>query len=318
MHRQRGDLIKRPAANPYVPRLAPEAGAAAIRAREVTTIPAQEHADVHLVLLPFEPPEKAANPFVVAVTLDDELPLRVGQLVPGHVETGAGLPGRALEVRELRPVVWLAPRLDGAVIDRFRAVRHHQIHVELDDVAEAVAGGARPERIVEREEPWLRRFVHDPAGTAFEALREFQASWFRARLAGFAVHGLALGEHDRERGPAAFAVRGLDGIREPAPQVALDAQTVDHDFERGTVAQRRGVNLLERHGPAIEQHAAISAAAQRVERLGDLIDDRRFRRLRDRRFDILARHLVDVGGVQFRRHGHDRHLEADHHTRPGW
>ena len=175
MHGERRDLVERPAADPHIPRLALESGAATVRAREVPAIPAQEHADVDLVLLPFEPPEKAANPFIVAVAVDDELPLFIGQIRPGHVETDAALANGALEVRELRPIVRLAPWLDGAVIDRFRPVRHHQIHVELDDIPEAVARRAGAERIVEREQPRLRRLVRDPAGTAFEALGEFEA-----------------------------------------------------------------------------------------------------------------------------------------------
>src|SRR5262249_46047882 len=88
-HRERRDLIERAAADPNIPRLAREPRAAAIRAGKVAAIPAQEDTDVHLVLLPFEPPEEAADAFVVAVAVDHELPLLVGQLGPGHVETDA-------------------------------------------------------------------------------------------------------------------------------------------------------------------------------------------------------------------------------------
>jgi hypothetical protein len=66
--------------------------------------------------------------------------------------------------------VRLAPRLDGILLDRLGRIGHHEVHVELDDVAEAVAGGARAERVVEREEARLRIFVRDPASAALEQL----------------------------------------------------------------------------------------------------------------------------------------------------
>ena len=141
---------------------------------QVAAIAAQEHADVHLVLLALEPAEEAADAVVVLVALDDERALLVGQIDPRHVEPDARLARRALQLRQLRAVVRLAPRLDGALVDRLRRIGHDQIHVELDDVAEAVAGRAGAERVVEREQPRLRLLVGDAAGAAFEPLGEHQ------------------------------------------------------------------------------------------------------------------------------------------------
>ena len=152
-----------------VARLAPQPGAAAVRTGQVSPIPAEKDADVDLVLLPLEPAEEPADAVVVVAALDDEALLLVGQLGPGHVEAELVLSRRALQLGQLRPVVRLAPRLDGALHDRLRRIRHDQIHVELDDVAEAVAGRTRAERVVEREQPRLRIFVGDPALAALEA-----------------------------------------------------------------------------------------------------------------------------------------------------
>ena len=156
-----------------VARLAPQPGAAAVRAGQVAAIAAQEHADVHLVFLPLEPAEEAADALVrVAVAFDDEALFLVGELRPRDVEGDLRLLRRALQLGELRAIVRLAPRLDGAFLDRLRRIGHHQIHVELDDVAEAVAGRAGAERVVEREQPRLRILVRDAALPALEALGE--------------------------------------------------------------------------------------------------------------------------------------------------
>jgi hypothetical protein len=66
----------------------------------------------------------------------------------------------------------LAPRLDRALVDRLRSIGDDQVHVELDDVAEPVARRAGAERVVEREEARLRRFVRNAARAAFETLGE--------------------------------------------------------------------------------------------------------------------------------------------------
>src|SRR5262249_61832130 len=133
-------------------------------------IATQEHADMDLVLLPLEPTEKATNAVVGAVALDDERPFVGGQVRPRHVETNACLPRRTLQLGELRAVMRLAPRLDRALIERLRRIGHDEIHVELDDVAETVTRRAGTERVVEREETWLRRLVRDDAVATLEPL----------------------------------------------------------------------------------------------------------------------------------------------------
>ena len=78
----------------------------------------------------------------------------------------------ALQLGQLRPVVRLRPRLDRALANRLRRIRDDERHVELDDVAEAMARRAGAERVVEREQPRLRIFVGDVAAAALETLAE--------------------------------------------------------------------------------------------------------------------------------------------------
>ena len=62
--------VDRPVADAHVARLAPQPGAAALGARQVAAVPAQEHADVHLVFLALEPPEEAAHALEVVAAVD--------------------------------------------------------------------------------------------------------------------------------------------------------------------------------------------------------------------------------------------------------
>src|SRR5262245_31237142 len=153
LHGERRHLIDRPSGHPDVARLATQTRAAAVGTRQVAAIAAQEHADVDLVLLALEPAEEAAHAVEVLGPFDDERLLLFRELRPRHVETDLRLLRRALQLGELRPVVRLAPRLDRALLDRLRWIGDYQIHVELDDVAEAVAGRTGAKRVVEREEP---------------------------------------------------------------------------------------------------------------------------------------------------------------------
>src|SRR4029079_13709897 len=147
---QRRDLIDRATRDLDITGLAAESRAAAIRTCEVSAVTAQEHTDVHLVFLPLEPAEETADAIVVVTAFDDESLLLISQARPRNVQPELRHTGRSFQFRELGPVVRFAPRLDRALRDRFGRIGHDQIHVELDDVAEAVAGRARTERVVER------------------------------------------------------------------------------------------------------------------------------------------------------------------------
>src|SRR5262249_35309954 len=169
---ERRHLIDRAPGDAHVARLAPQARSTAVRAGKVPAVPAEEHANVHLVLLPLQPAEESADAVELVRALDDERLLFVGELRPRDVEANPRFLRSPLQLRELRPIVRLAPRLDGALLNRLRRIGHDQIHVELDDVAEAMARRTGAERIVERKQPRLRILVRDGAAPALEAFGE--------------------------------------------------------------------------------------------------------------------------------------------------
>ena len=111
----------------------------------------------------------------------------------------------ASQLGELRTIVRLGPRLDSALLNGLRRIGHHQIHVELDDVAEAVTRRAGAKRVVEREQARLGIFVGDAAGAALEALGE-------AMRDGIWDLGFWIWRLNGPGRAAALEIRGLDGI----------------------------------------------------------------------------------------------------------
>jgi hypothetical protein len=218
---------------------------------------------VDLVLLPFEPGKEAANPLVLfAVSLDDQPLLRLVQIHPGDREPHAVLASRPLQIDEVRPIVRPVPRLDGILLNRLCRVRYDEPHVELDDVAEAVAGRAGAKRIVEREEPRLRILVRNAAGTAFEAFAE--------DVEPLSPASLRIWPFQREGRAAAFPVGRLDGVGQPRADVASDDEAVDNDLERRPVSQAHRtvlvgwllapgpwplIDVFERHRPSVSQQS---------------------------------------------------------------
>ena len=227
---------------------------------------------------------------------------------------------RALQLGELRAVVRLAPRLDRVLLDRLRRIRHDQIHVELDDVAEAVADGAGAERVVEREQPRLRHLVLDVAGAALEALAE--------PVAAIAVV------------PAPDPAVSVSSIAKPAPPPSVYAVSIESvsrarrspsTFRRSTMTWSSwrslsdgGIDLLERDRLAVDVQPPEAFAAQRRERLGDRIHQARQRRLRASsssaspsasRLRRLVGVLLELPLGRQRRGRHDRHVEADEQPR---
>ena len=130
--------IVRPA-DADVARLAPQPRAAAVGAGEVAAISAQEHADVDLYFLrsshrknprtPSNSPSPSTTKRFSASESSD----------PRERRAGAWSSRRALQLGQLRrgSAACSTARSRPAAID-FDAIRNDQIHVELDDVAEAV------------------------------------------------------------------------------------------------------------------------------------------------------------------------------------
>src|SRR5450755_3041900 len=83
--------------------------------------------------------------------------------------------GELLGVLKQHAIARLGPRLDGAVVERLTGIGDHQIQIEVDRVAEALATRAGAVGIVEREQPRLGFLVDDAVVFAFEAVVEDQA-----------------------------------------------------------------------------------------------------------------------------------------------
>ena len=246
LHGERADRVDRPVADAHVARLAPQPRAAAVVARQVAAITAQEHADVHLVLLALEPAEEPLHALVVAAAFDHELPLGVRQVAPRHVETQGRRLGGALELRETASIVRLGPRLDRAGVDRLGRIGHDERQIELDDVAEPVARRARAERVVEREQPRLRHFVRNAARPALEPLAEPVRGRRRAGVVDF----------DGERRAVALAKRRLDRVRQARAHVRR-RPSGDRRSPRATSTPRSASEL--EHGVFDRQHAAVDS-----------------------------------------------------------
>ena len=159
--------------------------------------------------------------------------------------TSSGNAGRARVAAHLRCqrlVLGLGPRLDRAFGQRQRLVRNHQVQIEIDGVAEALAARARAERIVEREQPRLRLFVADVALLALEALREAEL------LCSFAFARRSLEQHF-----ARFAITLLHRIDDAQARVRRNRDAIDqhqHRFGEIQIEQRLGRGELD-HLPVL-------------------------------------------------------------------
>src|ERR1700735_5204803 len=129
---------------------------------------------MQLVLLAFEMLKKAMHPAkgtaTVGVAINDQLLLFGVEFVPGHVRRYPGLAREALQFGKQRPVLWLSPGLNGALIQSLSFIRNNKVEIEIDGVAEALAAGACSVRIIERKQTRLRFLVAGSVDLAFEAM----------------------------------------------------------------------------------------------------------------------------------------------------
>src|ERR1043166_4293794 len=172
--RERADIGERPPADAHVSRLLPQTPAAAVGAERVAAVLGEEDADVQLVLLRLQPLEEAAHAAPTLLALDDGALLLPRQLLKGNVERNPLLLAETAQLRARPVVLRLRPRLNRALGERELRVRDDEVEVEADGVAEALAGRARAEGVVEAEEARLGLRVNSSVVLALEALGEFQ------------------------------------------------------------------------------------------------------------------------------------------------
>ena len=265
--------------DPEVQALGLEPGPLAIGAGHVTPVAGQEHADVHLVALPLQPLEPAADTVILPVlpasfAVDDQPAVLFVQLGEGAVQRDAPAPAELLELPHLPARNPGGPRLDDAVGDGLGRVRDHQVEVEVDGAAESVAGLAGPQRAVEGKEIGLRLGVGQAAGGAVEAVAE-------ALPAPAVLHVV-------EVQPPLAELKGLlQGVRDPLTCGLAVRETVDHDV--GDLPGR-GVERFQFHQAAVPQEPVESR---------------------------LQQSSPDVFPWQRRRHGHRKGQDPPHPLTPG-
>ena len=207
-----------------------EAGALAVGAGHVAPVARQEHAHVHLVALPLQPLEPAADAVVLAVVpaslaVDDQPPVLFVQLGERAVQRDAPALAELLQLPQLPARGPGGPGLDDALGDGLGRVRDHQVEVEVDDAAEAVAALAGSQRAVEGEEVGLGLGVGKVAGGAVQAVAE-------AFTAPAVLHVVQV------QPPLAELEGLLQGVGGPLARGLAVDETVDHhvdDFSRGLV-----------------------------------------------------------------------------------
>jgi hypothetical protein len=139
-----------------------QAAAVAIGTGGVGAEAAEEDADVHLVGAGFEPFEEAAHAVplavlpgflgIVALAFDDPAALGVGEVLEGFVERDAVSAGGAFEVGLALGVGAALESANEAFLDGEGFVGDGFAEVEAEGAAEAAAGGAGAEGVVEGEE----------------------------------------------------------------------------------------------------------------------------------------------------------------------
>ncbi len=159
----RADFANIPAANPRRQGLGPQTGSTTRETNAKTPPAAQEHADVHLVLPPFEPGEEAFQaaelPFRHAV--GDQPHLLHGKLPEGHFGRNVVIAGQGEQLLQFVRVCRRIPRRHGPLAERFFRIGNDQLHVQRDHVAEPFAFRARAQRAVETIQPRFRHRIPD-------------------------------------------------------------------------------------------------------------------------------------------------------------
>jgi len=266
---------------------------------------------VHLVFLAFQPAEEPLDTFVpVVVALDNELPLLVGQVPPRRRQPDPAGPSRALQIDQMRPIGRLGERLDGVLLNRLRLVRHRQVQVELDDVAEPVTRRAGAEGAVEREQSRLWHLVRDAAPPALEPFAE-PVHDRRGLRRSADLHG--------KRRPAPFQVGCLDRVGHPPHQVGSHLQAVHHDLETGAIRQHAGIDVIKPDRAPIDDETAEALLPQRPDRGRDRCWPPAFEPggrgvSRGRRPGICLTRL-HLGALSGR---HDRKLEPEQQPSSSW
>src|SRR5215469_8384587 len=198
---------------------------AAFGTRCVTTIAAQENAHVELIFLALQPLKKSFYTLVVVfgIAFEYQPSLLDAKLSPGNVGWNPALAGPRLQILKKPLVARLGPWLDGSFFDGLPRIGNHEIQIEIDSIAKALAARARAVRIVEREQARLRLLIQGTVIFALESFVEAQTLRGASRaVADEFQNGFAL----------AFAVADFDGIDEARARLKIHNQPIHEHINR--------------------------------------------------------------------------------------
>ena len=209
-------------------RIGLQARAAAGLARRIAAVLREQHADVHLVGLAFEPCKEALDAiplgrpgFIPAhegrVAVQQPLLVFVGQVAIRHIERDAVFLGALDEIVLAFLEARGLPRLDRTFGQGFAFVGDDQPEIDADHAAEATAGIAGTERRIERERGRRRIAVGDVAFGAMQSGREPGHDLAARRVVGLQVmHGAPALAH-AQRGFERFGDARALGVADPEP-----------------------------------------------------------------------------------------------------
>ena len=129
---------------------------------------------MQFVLFAFQVVKESAHAEEFLIAIENSPLLLWFKMRPGNIKRNSRLPGEALHLGGDRPMSGLGPGLDRSLVQSLCLIWNHQIQIEINRVAEALASRARAERVIKREQArlWLR--VTNATGLALESLREPQ------------------------------------------------------------------------------------------------------------------------------------------------
>ena len=193
-----------------------ETAALAVGAEKVGAVAGQQYPHMHAITLALQAAKPAPNSLVVAVPLQDELLLLLGEFPEWFPRRD---PFAIAEVDQSahssRPI---DPGFDGAVAQRLAGIRNHQIHVDVDDPAEPAAGLASAQGAVKRKEIGRGIAIRDVAVRAMEMVTEGFPSPILLR-------------HEKIQSSLAIVKGLLQGIRNSFLVGGAVGEAVDDDFK---------------------------------------------------------------------------------------
>src|SRR5580658_8344950 len=180
---------------------------------------------MQLVFLALQVQEKSAHTGEPATAIDNQRLLFVAEFVPGNIQGNPDLAREPLKLGKQRTVFRLGPRLDRTFIQSFALVGNHQVEIEIDGIAKALASRASSIRIVKRKQAWLGLVVTAEVGLAFEALRKPKS------LRGVGLVFVAP-RRDFENNFARFAIADFDCIHNARALIGGDDQAIYQPKQR--------------------------------------------------------------------------------------